>query len=318
MITVFITGATGFIGQSVMSELLRSLGPEDRVYALVRKPVAFGDRRVVTVTADLKSLEPIVPQLQEADFIIHVAGEARMCGGVAHVALNVAATERLLALARTGGRLQRFIYVSSIAAMDRAPADRCKEPLTLASTCSPRTTYGRSKLMAEEAVVRSGVPYTIFRPGFVYGAGMRNDSHLRRFARLMGKGVPLHRLGFPGRISLIHVADLAGAIARCLFSHGGGDRVYLAGAETLPLGEALSLVGESLFGCRSKQFRLPALAGLLGVIHSKIPVIVAGMFLDYYWMDDPDFRIECFGRRQQRLLRDNVGCITADLVRRHV
>lgn len=311
MSTVFLTGATGFIGQAVTQAILICLKPDDRLLLLVRKPFECADPRIVTLAGDLASLEKVADHVRTADFIIHMAGEARLSGGYDYNGINTVPTQKLVDIAREGNSLQRFIFVSSIAAMDRSASDLCKTPLTVASPCFPRTEYGKSKRMAEDAIVRSTLPYTIFRPGFVYGRGMRDDSHLRRFARIIRSGFPLHWLGFPGSISLIHVDDLASAIARCLTGGLGRNRTYLAETEVMSLGEALSLLGKSLTGRQAHQIHSPRFKSVLQRWHSKVPMIVAGMFLDYFWMDDPSFRNDFIYGHQPRSLRDSVSDITS-------
>lgn len=289
MRTVFLTGATGFVGQAVVRAVVQSLGPEDRLYLFVRKPLQTADRRLVVVPGDLMELDRAADILRNADSVIHVAAEARLLGGHDYFATNVQPVRKLLCLLKESNRLERLVFVSSIAAMDRLLSDHCEEPLLPLTHCCPRTAYGRSKLMAEEAIVQSGLPYTIFRPGFVYGPGMRDDSHLRKFACLISRGIPLHRLGFPGRISLIHVDDLAAAMVKCLTSDSGRNCIYLAETEVMPLGEVLAILGKSLHGRRSAQISLPAMKYFFQRFHSRLPVTVAGMFIDYFWMTDPAF-----------------------------
>lgn len=313
MSTVFVTGATGFVGRAVTRELLKCIDPEDRLIMLVRRPVEFIDKRVVTVSGDLESLERVESLVQKADFIIHVAGEARLDGGIEDCGINVASTKQLVDMAIAGGFLKRFIFISSVAAMDRSPSDPCHEPLTISSTCFPRTGYGKSKRIAEELILQSGLPYTIFRPGFVYGPGMRDNSHLRKFAHIIRRGVPLHRLGFPGKISLIHVDDLAAAIAKCLTSETGMNRTYLAETEFMSFGEALSLLGESLLARKTLQFHVPAMKCFFQRFHSRLPSIMDGLFLDYFRMDDPVFRAEFIDPSRQGSLITNVHDITRDL-----
>jgi nucleoside-diphosphate-sugar epimerase len=290
MTTVFMTGASGFIGRAVLREILKRLSPEDRVISLVRDPIEPEDRRVVALTGDLASLDAVDSYIRTADYIVHVAGEARLNGEYDYYGTNVAPTQKLVDSARKNNRLRRFIFISSIAAMDRSPADRCQRPLTVDSPCNPRTGYGMSKREAEEIILRSGLPYTVFRPGFVYGAGMRDNSHLRRFALLIRRGIPLHRIGFPGKISLIHVDDLASAVAGCLSGDTGRDRIYLAETEYMPLGHVLALLGEVVHGRHSAfQLRLPAMV-FFQRLYSKLPMTIAGLFLDSMWMDDPSFK----------------------------
>jgi uncharacterized protein YbjT (DUF2867 family) len=144
---------------------------------------------------------------------------------------------------------------------------------------------------------------------------MRDNSHLRKFAHIIRKGVPLHRLGFPGKISLIHVDDLATAIARCLRGDTGKNRTYLAETEFMSLGDALSLLGEALFGRKPLQIHVPPLKFIFQRWHSGLPAMVAGLFLDCLRMDDPAFRAEFIDPSRQRSLCDNVQDFTKDLLR---
>lgn len=313
MTTVFLTGATGFIGRAVCQKLLNLLGPEARLLLLVRKPIEIADRRIALITSDLESVEKVAGVVREADFIIHIAGEARLYGGQDYHSVNVAATRKLIDFAQEGHSLQRFIFISSVAAMDRLPGDLCDAPITSGSACFPTTEYGKSKLLAEESLLKSGLPYTVFRPGCVYGKGMRNDSHLRRLALLLRKGVPLHRFAFPGKVSLIHVEDLASSVAACLSGTAGLNRVYLAETESMSFGDALSLLGKALFGGASRQLHVPSMGFIFRRFHSGLPVAVVSPFLGYYWMEDPAFRCDLLDNRGLRLLRDNSRDITDGL-----
>ena len=309
---VFLTGASGFVGQAVLRSLLGRLSTTDCIYVLTRHPLGIPDARVLELRGDLAALNQFEEHICKAHFIIHVAGEARLCGNHDFVSINVDPTRKLLEQASRGGVCQKFIFISSIAAMDRAPDDRCDSPLTVASECLPRTEYGRSKLMAEEYVKRSGVPYVIFRPGFVFGPGMRKDSHLRRFAGYIHHGVPLDRLDFPGRISLVHVSDLADAIIRCLFTGAGVHQTYLAVSQTLTVGQVMSLLGESLAGRKAAQIKLRRIAPIVKRVHHLFPTVVAGMFIDYFYAVDEHF-LDDFFDRAPRLLCQTVDQVVADV-----
>ena len=290
MKTIFLTGSSGFIGQVAVRTILQSMSLDDRLYLLVRRPVQNFDHRVVPVQGDLRNLELISNSIQRADYVIHVAAEARLLGRHDYFGINADPVRNMIKILQPSNRLERFIFISSIAAMDRSPSDKCKEPITIESPCCPRSEYGRSKLLAEKIIVQSGLPYTIFRPGFVYGPGMRDDSHLRKLAHCINHGVPLNRIGFPGRISLIHVGDLAAAMLKCITGDSGRNCIYLAGTEVMPLGEALAILGKLLLGRKLAQIPFPGMKYLVQRFHSRLPITATGMLIDYLWMDDPDFR----------------------------
>src|SRR5205085_10083825 len=68
--------------------------------------------------------------------------------------------------AAAAGRVQRLVFISSVAAQTGPSADHV---LTEADAPCPTTIYGRTKLAAEEALRGCGVPHTILRPVVVYG-----------------------------------------------------------------------------------------------------------------------------------------------------
>jgi len=59
MTTVFVTGATGFVGRAVTPELLKHLEPEDRLIMLARRSIECTNKRVVKVSGDLESWQKL-------------------------------------------------------------------------------------------------------------------------------------------------------------------------------------------------------------------------------------------------------------------
>lgn len=312
MKTVFFTGALGFVGQAVLKSLLTRLSPEDRIYVLTRRTLALSDTRVFELRGDLAELDRFYDVIGKADFIIHVAGEARLRGTYDYAANNVEPTRKLLEIATRAGVCRRFIFISSIAAMDRAPHDRCDKPLSVTSVCRPRTAYGRSKLIAEQLVIQSGLPYTVFRPGFIFGPGMRQDSHLRLFARYINRGIPLNRLDLPGKISLVHVDDLAHAVTGCLLADAGKNRIYLAVSHSLTMGHVMEIIGKSLSGHKIHQISLKGFAPVVKRFHNILPTTVVSMLIDYYFAEDDSF-LEDFLDVAPLLLSETVRQVVKDI-----
>jgi UDP-glucose 4-epimerase len=112
--------------------------------------------------------------------------------------------------AAIGAGVPRMIFVSSVAAVGAGVGARIDED----AVPRPRTLYGRSKLEAEDAVLRlaarSGMNVTVLRPPMVYGPGMKGNP-LRLFWALT-RHVPLPFRGARSQRSALFVGNLVAGI----------------------------------------------------------------------------------------------------------
>jgi nucleoside-diphosphate-sugar epimerase len=236
----FVTGAAGFVGRHLCQHL-RAAG--HRVRALVRhdRPdlTAIG---VELFHGDLAEPDAWSAGLVGADYIVHCAANASFGNGPAHETVNVAGTRHLLeAVRRHGPALRRFVFVSTIGAVDRAPADACRAPLDEDAPLHPSSDYGRSKARAEQLVRESGLPFAIVRPALVVGGDMRPDSHFAVFTRAAVRRAPLARFAWPGRFSVVHVDDLTVALKLCAVHPAAAGRTFFCAGSPLGLREAFAL-----------------------------------------------------------------------------
>ena len=194
-----LTGATGFVGTRLLG-LAVDNGIEVR--ALTRRPMRASPG-VTWVEGALDAPDRLAELVAGADAVIHVAGVISSPNAAGFEAGNVAGTAAILAAAKAAG-VARFVHVSSLAA--REPA------LSL---------YGASKARAEALVAASPMASAIVRPPAVYGPGDRETLELFRMA---SRGLVL--LPPAGRLSLIHVDDLARLLLALAGSEGPHDRIY--------------------------------------------------------------------------------------------
>ncbi|NJK88959.1 MAG: NAD-dependent epimerase/dehydratase family protein [Myxococcales bacterium] len=137
---------------------------------MVRRPSspASVGQAIVSDYTNVDTLAAFVDQRRPA-YVVHVAGATKGVTYADFQGANVRPTEALLeAFRRSDAPLRRFLYLSSLVSHGpstvREPHDEGAEP-------RPIEHYGRSKLEAERAVEGSGLPFTILRPGGVYGPG---------------------------------------------------------------------------------------------------------------------------------------------------
>lgn len=173
---VLVTGGTGFVGGHLVDVLVNA-GHETHI--VDRHTSADG--RYINPDAILHVLDVRSREIQRIvadiapDTIYHLAAQISvpMSGEepIADADTNIIGTLNLLEAARRLKRLPKFVLISTGGAIygDIGDAPSASEDMP----CKPISPYGASKLAAESymGVYRNlcGLPYTIVRPGNVYG-----------------------------------------------------------------------------------------------------------------------------------------------------
>ena len=229
MTRILVTGASGFIGRALVTELAEA---GHCVRAAMRQPADVFPRSVeVVAVSDLTRPVEWRALLKGIETVVHLAGIAHAGPGIAEEAydrVNRLATAELANAARAIG-VRHLVFVSSIRAQC-GPSSA--EILHETDPARPTDAYGRSKLAAEDAVRAADVPFTILRPVLIYGPGVKGN-----FARLIG----LAQTAWPlplglcrNRRSLLARQDLIAAIHLVLQSSAARGETYIA-AEPTPL-----------------------------------------------------------------------------------
>ncbi|MET0270746.1 MAG: NAD-dependent epimerase/dehydratase family protein [Sphingomonas sp.] len=177
-----ITGGTGFVG----GHLIRLAAEQGHAVRALARRAQSPRAGVEWVAGALDRPESLAALAGGADAVIHVAGVVNAPDRAAFAAGHIAGTSAMLAAAEAAG-VRRFVHVSSLAAREPGLSD-----------------YGWSKAGAEAAVSASTRAWTMVRPPAIYGPG---DAEMLELFRMAKRGVMPLPPG--GRLSLIHVADLA-------------------------------------------------------------------------------------------------------------
>jgi NADH dehydrogenase len=217
MRSLFITGASGFVGRHLLA---RVDGRYGRVVALSRtpQPPAVG---VTWVQGDVQDSARYASFLNAETDIVHLAAATGGASASVHRAVNAEGTEELVKAAERA-RVGGLLFVSSIAA--RFPDD-------------PHYPYATAKREAE-VIVRAGkVAFVIVRPTIVLGRGSPILDKLRALA---GGPVIAAIGGGRARVQPVDVADLAGALAQLLERRAfDGTTLEFGGPEVLTMAELL-------------------------------------------------------------------------------
>jgi uncharacterized protein YbjT (DUF2867 family) len=202
MASVLVTGGTGRLGRRVVRALAADGHP---VRILSRESAAPPVPGADVVVADLGTGVGLPEAVAGATAVVHCATDPRNSRAV-----DVAGTERLLEAARDAGR--PHLVSVSIVGVDRIPV-----------------SYYRAKLAAEEAVARSGLPWTLLRTTQFHGFV---EDLLGRLVRL--PVVPVPR-GW--RLQPIDVEEVARRLADAVASGPAGRLPDLGGPEVVPVAE---------------------------------------------------------------------------------
>lgn len=168
--TVYITGATGFVGSYMVQRMSRA---GYRVIALERTP-GKGDvlrtEGITVVRGDLRDINSLKRHFEvyDIDIVMHIG--AWLAGGKRNSHLiNTVATENLAHLALVHS-VERFVFTSSIAVYGLHDDANVDESSPTAPYSDP---YGDSKINAEHRLMQiyhnANLPVSIVRPGMIYG-----------------------------------------------------------------------------------------------------------------------------------------------------
>lgn len=180
---LFVAGATGAVGRSVTRLARERKIPHVSHLRPGRDPSGF-EHPAVFVLSNPVALDAA---LSGCTTVLQLIGtkRSRFAQGDTYESSDVATTRHLVEASRRVG-VDHFILLSATGAG------------------RPIGAYLQAKARAEELVVRSGVPFTIFRPSAYIEEGPRLYSALGTLTRALGMQ----------KLRPIHIPSLAGALVK--------------------------------------------------------------------------------------------------------
>ncbi len=212
---IFVTGATGFIGHAVATNLARA---GHKVYGLARsaeKAQRLSAAEVLPVTGDMSQPETYLEAASRCQVLIHCAAEY----SARFMELDRRTANELLKSAQASGQPRLFLYTSGCwvyGSTGPAAADE-STPVNPPAMVKPRVETERLIQAANSGRVRT----MVIRPGCVYGgagsltAAWFESAEKNGAARIVGDG------NF--RWAMVHLADVAECYRLAAESAFGGE-----------------------------------------------------------------------------------------------
>ena len=312
--TAVVTGANGFVGSHLVDLLLSK---NYSVRCITRKTSDLKwlkDKNVEILDCGLTNKDSLRNAFKDAEYIYHVAGIVKAKKPEDYFKGNVDTTRVLLEAALDNKeKIKRFLFVSSGTATGPSLDGK---PVTEDMEAKPITTYGRSKLTAEELTktYMDRLPITICRAAAVYG---ERDTEILIFFKTFNRGL-MTTIGFDKKlVSLIHVEDLVRGLYLAAINEKAAGEIYFITSEKPysweEVGDATSKV------INKKPFKIkvphPAVYGIAGIaqffaMFSSKPATLniekARDITQKAWISSPDKAFNDLGFRQEISLEEGI------------
>jgi nucleoside-diphosphate-sugar epimerase len=267
-----VTGATGFLGAALVTELVKR-GQQVRILARdeVKARQQFGEA-VTIICGDITDAEAVTRLVDGAAYVYHLAG--RLYHPATPVALyrqtHVEGTRALLQACRGQSQLQRIVHCSTTGVHGVTGDMPAAEGAPFAPTNPYEATKLEGELLALEAYREQGLPVSVARPGLVYGPG---DLHLLGFFQSINKGFFRVIDGGKAQLHPIYIDDMITAFLLCAEHPAAVGRCYnIAGERPVTIRELATTIA----GALDKQLPRGSIPLWLANLASDVFAVIPG------------------------------------------
>jgi nucleoside-diphosphate-sugar epimerase len=279
VLRVAVTGASGFIGSSLLQKLSES--PSFQVIGVFRKPPAkelsyqIAEVADITETTDWSNLF----DLHSIDVVVHCAARVHQMDDHSNDPLtefrrvNCAGSLQLARAAAAAG-VRRFVFISSVKVMGESTLPGA--PFSVNDLPKPVDPYGVSKWEAEQQLAvlckETGMELVVVRPPLVYGPGVK--ANFLNMLKWVQRGIPLPLGAIHNQRSLVALDNLIDCIVKIIHHPAAAGQTFFVSdnhdvsttdlllgiSQALGKSPRLISVPESWFNYAARLLRRPAIA----------------------------------------------------------
>lgn len=232
---VFITGATGFVGRYIVDSLLKL--DKIQIIAPIRnkresKPLL--NNKKIKLIHFQEDLEHLLGK-EKPDIVINLLGiliENRK-KRITYEKVHYEFTKRLVEGSLNVG-VSKFLQMSA-----------------LGVSPDTKSRYFKTKYLAEEIVINSGLNFAIFRPSIILGKGQKLFEDLKKFSKM----APVF-LAPTGKVQPIHIYDVRDIIIKNLLEDFETKIFNLCGDKIITYKELFEFALEYI-GVKRKVIQVP-------------------------------------------------------------
>jgi uncharacterized protein YbjT (DUF2867 family) len=240
---ILVTGATGFIGQHLIKQLVEAQHP---VCSLIRpspRERSFAPGvKIHIVAGDLSDLPALRVALYHATHVVHLAGVWEETDRDTFESANLQGTRNLIEAMKEVG-VKRILTIGSIGAHTHSAYP-----------------FMRVKAQMDDIVEASGLDYTVLESSAVYGTG---DDWTETIALALRRFPFFFPIPGDGRARLqpLHVNDLAKCILACIANDKTSRKTYIVGGpQQMTYDDMVNIVMQATHHMRRKRYLPPASA----------------------------------------------------------
>lgn len=260
-LNILITGATGFVGSTLVKRLLRA-NVQLNATVLAGEDAGHLPPEVKRVAvAPLCGSSDYSTAVRGVDILVHLAARVHVMQDNATDPLcefrkvNRDGTELLARQAREAG-VKRFVLMSTIGVNGNTSGSRA---FSESDAATPHNNYSISKLEAEISLKnlceKGDMEAVIIRAPLVYGPG--NPGNFLSLLRVVAKGIPLPFASVTNRKSFLYVENLADALACCAtHPNAAGQTFLISDGEDVSTPDLIRLLAAGM-GKPSRVFPFP-------------------------------------------------------------